>query len=62
MPHPIAPTTDKRGITVLGLVLLIIALAIAAVLLIRYLREGSATAVIQSGARNLASAFAVLGE
>ena len=48
MPHLIAPSTDKRGITVLGLVLLIIVLVIAGVLLVRYLREGSATAVISS--------------
>jgi len=39
MPQLIVPSTPTRGITVLGLLLLIIALVIAAVLLIRYLRE-----------------------
>jgi hypothetical protein len=39
MPHLIAPGTDKRGITVLGLVLLIIALVAAAVFLVQYLRS-----------------------
>jgi hypothetical protein len=39
MPHLVAPGTDKRGITVLGLVLLIIALVAAGVFLVRYLRS-----------------------
>jgi hypothetical protein len=62
MRPTIAPSTERRGITVLGLLLLIIALLIAAVLLARYLREGAASAVIPSGVRNLASAFSVLVE
>jgi hypothetical protein len=39
MPHLVAPTTDRHGITVLGLLLLIIALVAAAVFLVRYLRS-----------------------
>jgi hypothetical protein len=59
MPHLIAPGTDKRGITVLGLVLLIIVLVAAGVFLVRYLRSRPAAVsvsppiVIPSEARNL---------
>jgi len=44
MRQPIAPSTRNRGITVLGLLLLIIALVIAAVFLVRYLQSRPAAA------------------
>jgi hypothetical protein len=36
MPRPFVSRSDRRGITVLGLVLLIIAIVVAVVLLTRY--------------------------
>lgn len=45
MPRLITPSTRQRGITVLGLLLLIIALIVAAVFLIRYLRSRPVAAV-----------------
>jgi hypothetical protein len=40
MQHDFTTRSPRRGITVLGLLLLIIAVVIAAVFLVRYLRTG----------------------